>query len=124
MSNELQINARLRLVKNNQILDSQLIQKLITVAGDGQLENVQTIGTTTSAIQLGNVTTTGAFLAVNLQSAGTDQINISQSTPAASAGALSILGPGECCLLRNPKGTLYALATAVGQKLGVFACDA
>lgn len=123
MANEITVKVQLKVAKNGATIDTTSLSKAITMAGNGMLENVQTITSTTSQLNFGGVTAIGHLCVVNVETSGTDRVNLSQATPAASSGAWAHIGFGDFALVPTRQNTVYAKTDVGSVKVLVAACD-
>lgn len=108
MANEISIRAGVKGAKNGATIELPLVTKARTMAGDAMFQNVQNIGTGGEQLDFGGLTTVGVLALKNLSD--TNDVNVSLTSGAASAGAFAILAPGEPLVIPTRQTTVYAKA--------------
>ena len=120
MANEIQLTAGLSHNRSGTTAAGQT-SVAITQSGSTRIANVQTIGTTSEAISLGDVTPRYAYFK-NLDS--TNFVYIGYQTACTSANAFLKLLPGEAAACPLAQSVLYALADTANVNLEVILCTA
>lgn len=92
----------------------------LTQVGTDNIGNVQSVGTTTEALTLGDVTTIG-YLFLKNQDA-TNYVEISLTTPVGSEAFIKLLA-GECAFFPTRQTTIYAKANTAAVDLFVAAFE-
>lgn len=119
MANEIQLAASLQVSKNGATA-SGTYSGTITMAGNNLISNVQEIGTSNEAIQLGDVTATGMCVMLKNLDA-TNYVEIFSDS--GNTNLISKLAAGMPCILW-PNAVIYARANTAGISLAVVACEA
>ena len=95
----------------------------INQVGTNSIGNVQNIGTTTEAIVLGDVTTIGYLMLINLDA--TNFVSVGLATPVTTGpgNAFAKLLPGEFCIIPTRQTVIYALADTAACDVFVVAIE-
>lgn len=107
MANEIGLSGGLSVVISGSTVRGQCSLS-INQAGTESIQNVQTIGTTTEALNLGDVTTPGYLFVKNLDA--TNFIRIGLVTAVTSGNAFLTLLPGEGVPVCTRQTVIYAIA--------------
>lgn len=120
MANEILTRATLNVTKNNAAI-SMDGTKQMDMAGNTFIGNVQTVGLTTEALLLGDVSSMGYLFLKNLDA--TNFCMFSLVSPAASGGAFCTLKAGEFAVIPTRQTTIYAIADTAPVNVQVGACS-
>lgn len=93
----------------------------VTQVGAQSLGNVQIIGTTTEAINFGDVGTPGYLFVKNEDP--TNFVRIGLATPVSSGDAFATLLPGEFAFIPTRQATVYAIADTGACNLRVLIAE-
>lgn len=107
MANEISLSASLACAKDGATAQGTAALS-ITMAGTEFTQNVQAVGTSTEALNLGDVATPGYLLVKNLDS--TNFVMVGLVTAVTSGNAFAKLLPGEALLIPTRQTTIYAIA--------------
>ena len=119
MANEISMSVSLRAAKGGGTVSGAESGVLADMTGSAMTANVQAIGITTEALDLGDV---GAPQALYLENQDeTHFVEIANVTPVVSGTRIAKLLPGQACLLTSPVAGLYALADTAPVNLLVVA---
>lgn len=91
----------------------------ITQAGSANLSNVQTLSTTTAAINFGGVTSPGYISFKNIDPTNTISIGLVTPVTTGPGNAMFTLLPGEPCAFPTRQTVIYAIASAGTPQLAV-----
>lgn len=119
MANDISITAKLSVNKNGaQLSRSKTFN--VAMAGDGRAYNLQTIGTTHEAIEIGGVATVGQCFFYNTDATNFVEIGIVVS---GTFYPVLKLKPGEGQVWRAGTNALYAKANTADVKLEALLLD-
>lgn len=118
MANEISISALLSISRSGATL-AGTGNLSITQSGIPSSSNVQAIGTTSEALDLGDITALGYLFLKNLDA--TNYVEISLQSTVTSADAFVTLLPGEFALIPTRLEAIYAKANTAGINLLVVA---
>ena len=122
MANEVSIQGRVLAVKNGITTDSTAQNLQLTMAGNTAVKNIQTIGTTTEALVLGDVATPGYLYLKRATAPTGDTVYISLDTPASSGNAFATLDAvSKFAIVPCQQTTIYAKAAATATNIEVLA---
>ena len=106
MADELTLRCSLSFEKSGRLAELLFGPTTLDVAGNKPLKRVQAIGTAEEAIDVGDATAGGYFMAINR-----DATNYVELRPGSGLADLVRLKPGDVCLFRlTNDATLYAIA--------------
>lgn len=105
MADELTISASLAFLKGSFTVDLSVSGLQFTVSGTKFVHNIQAIGTSEEAIQLGDVGTPGFALFINR-----DATNFVEIRPGTGDADMIKLKPGEPAMFRFTSAAPYAIA--------------
>ena len=88
-------------------------------AGDTVLASVQTIGTTTEAVNIGDITDLGYLFVKNMDA--TNTIRIGLTSPVAAGDAMITLLPGQFAMFPTRIEVIYAIALVAPCNMQVVA---
>jgi hypothetical protein len=123
MANEIAITTRLSWSKGGaQIIASA--QSTVDQAGENAIENVQIIGTSSEAVEFGDVTTVGHVMFKNQNATGGASVYIGTTSPVTAENAEITLAPGRSVYLATSQASWYALSSEGSSYLLVVAIEA
>lgn len=120
MANEISITVAFSVNKDGTSISSA-VSKQVTMSGSAKIANVQSIGTSSEALQIGDITDLGYLFLQNLDA--TNFIQLSLTTPVTAGNAFIKLLPGEPAFVPCRNETIYALADTGSCLLEVSACS-
>lgn len=105
MADELTVSAKLNFTKGGVSVALGKTGLQVDVAGDEFTHLIQTIGTTEESLNLGDVSSPGFCILVNL-----DSTNFVELRPGSAKDDMIKLKPGEVAMFRLATSTPYAIA--------------
>ena len=120
MANEITTSASLTVNRSGATFTG-LGVNTITQAGSPSIANTQTIGTTSEALLIGDVTAVGYWFLKNLDAS--NYVEISLQSTVTTADAFCTLLPGECALIPSRLEVFYAKANSAASNLLVVAAS-
>ncbi|NBR87386.1 MAG: hypothetical protein EB141_13335 [Verrucomicrobia bacterium] len=108
MANEITLTASLSLAKTGQNLTGSVSGLSITQSGSTNIANVQTVGTTSEQLSLGDVSSPGYLFLKNLDA--TNFVVFDLNNPAVASTAFCTLLPGEGAVIPTRRTAIYAKA--------------
>jgi hypothetical protein len=123
MANEISASAQLSATKNGVTLNNSVgltVQASKDMAGDQMTQNVQIVGTSAEALDVGDVSTIGYVLLKNLDTTNFVQIALDSGV---STQIFAKLRAGDVALFPAATATIYAKADTANCNLLVMALE-
>lgn len=122
MANEIQLSVNLNASKGGASA-SGTVSQVSTMAGDQMIASVQVIGTSSEAVNLGDVTTAGYVFLKNMDA--TNFVSVSVLATAVAATSFTKLLPGDAALIKavGAPPTLTAIADTAAVNLYVVCVE-
>lgn len=120
MANEISMTLSFAVNKSGTSISSA-VSKQATMSGDAKISNTQNIGTSTEALQIGDITDLGYMYVQNLDA--TNFVQFSLTTPVTAGNAFAKLLPGEAFFVPCRNELIYGLADTSACNAQVTACS-
>lgn len=120
MANEISVTCSLSASKNGAAISSGQLSDTADMAGDQMLTNVQVVGTTEEAINLGDVSTIGYVAFKNMDPTNYVELALDSLV---TAQVFAKLLPGDITILKAKTATMYAKANTAPVNLLVHAVE-
>jgi hypothetical protein len=114
MANEIAASVSLSVSKNGAAIASGQLSIVDDMAGDQMITNVQAVGTSAEAVNLGDVSTVGYVLFKNMDA--TNYVELALASDVLSQIFAKLL-PGDIALIPLATATIYAMANTAGVNL-------